>query len=75
MPPAYSGWFRAAKRNREWIAARRVLGADGVAAIVFEVVQEGGDEGGVQVGYVQLGRRPSSAFGGEPEQDVARMLR
>jgi hypothetical protein len=41
-----------------------VAGADAVAALEFQVIEEAGDQGRVEVGQVQLrGRQPGSAGG------------
>jgi hypothetical protein len=46
----------------------RVAGADAVAAVFLQVVQERGDGGSVHVGEVEAGRLLSGAAGGECEQ-------
>ena len=45
-----------------------VAGADAVAALVFEVVEEAGDQRGVEVGQVQRGRCEPGPLGGVAEQ-------
>jgi hypothetical protein len=45
-----------------------VAGADAVAAVFFQVAEEGRDGGGVEVGEVEAGRRLPGAPGGEGEQ-------
>ena len=55
--------------NSEWMAARRSLRVrDAVAALAFEVVQEGGDQRRVEMGDVELAGRLGGALGGEGEQ-------
>ena len=44
-----------------------VAAADAVAALVFEMVEEGADERGVEVGQIQL-RGRFAELGGEAEQ-------
>jgi site-specific DNA recombinase len=50
-----------------------VAGAGAVVAIMFEMGQEGPDQFGVDVGYVQLGRGRSGAGLGEGEQHPKRV--
>ena len=45
-----------------------VAGGHAVVPVVLEVVQERGDQRGVEVGDVQGGRALAGAFGGEAEQ-------
>jgi hypothetical protein len=50
-----------------------VAGPRGVAPVAFEVVQERGDQRGVQVGDVELGDRFPGPRGGEDEQQPQRV--
>jgi len=55
---ACPGSRSAAKRKKEWTAARRALRLRMLfPALAFEMVEEGADECGVEVGQIQLGGR------------------
>jgi hypothetical protein len=47
-----------------------VAGADGVAALGLEVIQEGADELGVEILGLQPGRRPAGLLRGEGQQQL-----
>ena len=69
MVAACSGWRSAAQANRERMAASRLLRVRGLLPRpLFEVVQERGDQRGVEVGDVELAGVLAGALGGEGQQ-------
>ena len=74
MLPACSGWARAAKRNREWIAASRALRVRTLLPrSCLEVVEEAGDQWRVEIGEVQHGRCHGDALGRVAQQQSQRV--
>ena len=58
MLAACSGWVEGGESEQGVDRGQAgVTGADAVAAFVFEMVEEAGDQRGVEVGQVQLRRR------------------